>query len=311
MLDGLTLDQLRTFITAVETGSFSAAGRRLGRAQSVVSQTLANLEAQAGVRLFDRTGRLPVLTEAGRALLIEARAVAGSVGGFKARAAHLAGGLEPELSVVVDVVFPISVLTTSVTAFHSTFPTTPLRLSVDALGAVIQPVYEGRCAFALAGTLPTIPPDLTSERVLAVGMAMMAGAGHPLAEDRGPISRNLLAQHVQLVLTDRTELTRGQEFGVMSSLTWRLADLGAKHAFMRAGLGWGALPLEMAKEDLAAGRLVRLRLEDESSSGMFLPVSAVYLTEKPPGRAGRWLIDRIKAESASLDAQAAIGPTAP
>jgi DNA-binding transcriptional LysR family regulator len=52
MLDGFTLDQLRTFIAAVDEGSFSAAGRKLRRAQSVISQTLANLEAQLGVKLF-------------------------------------------------------------------------------------------------------------------------------------------------------------------------------------------------------------------------------------------------------------------
>src|SRR5436190_13098959 len=55
MLDGVTLDQLRTFTAAAEQGSFSAAGRKLRRAQSVVSQTLANLEAQLGVQLFDRS----------------------------------------------------------------------------------------------------------------------------------------------------------------------------------------------------------------------------------------------------------------
>ena len=69
MLDGVTLDQFRTFIAAVDEGSFSAAGRRLGRAQSVVSQTLANMEGQLGIQLFDRSGRIPVLTESGRALL--------------------------------------------------------------------------------------------------------------------------------------------------------------------------------------------------------------------------------------------------
>jgi hypothetical protein len=58
MLDAVTLDQFRTFIAAVDEGSFSAAGRKLRRAQSVVSQTLANLEAQLGVKLFDRSARL-------------------------------------------------------------------------------------------------------------------------------------------------------------------------------------------------------------------------------------------------------------
>src|SRR6266849_1705152 len=89
MLDGVSLDQLRTFIAAADEGSFSAAGRRLRRAQSVVSQTLANLEGQLGVKLFDRSGRFPVLTNQGRALLVDARTVAGDVDRFKARAKSL------------------------------------------------------------------------------------------------------------------------------------------------------------------------------------------------------------------------------
>ncbi len=89
MLDGVTLDQLRTFIAAAEQGSFSAAGRKLRRAQSVVSQTLANLEGQLGVTLFNRSARYPTLTEDGRALLQDARAVADQMDGFKARAKTL------------------------------------------------------------------------------------------------------------------------------------------------------------------------------------------------------------------------------
>jgi DNA-binding transcriptional LysR family regulator len=94
MLDGVSMDQLRTFIAAVDEGSFSAAGRRLRRAQSVVSKTLASLEGQLRVKLFDRSARRPVLTEQGRALLNGARTVAGEMDLFKAQAKGLAGGLE-------------------------------------------------------------------------------------------------------------------------------------------------------------------------------------------------------------------------
>jgi len=73
MLDGVSLDQLRTFIAVAEEGNFSAAGRRLRRAQSVVSQTLANLEGQIGVKLFERSGRGATLTDQGHALLARAR----------------------------------------------------------------------------------------------------------------------------------------------------------------------------------------------------------------------------------------------
>ena len=141
---------------------------RSGRAQSVVSQTLANLEGQLGVKLFDRTGRFPILTDQGRALLERARTVAGDMDQFRAHAKHLAGGLEPQLSVVVDVMFPMAVLTAAAADFHSEFPETPLRLDVEALGAVARPVLDRQCAVGIMGSVPLIPPEFTSERLFAL-----------------------------------------------------------------------------------------------------------------------------------------------
>src|SRR3977135_3385434 len=138
MLDGVSLDQLRTFIAAADEGSFSAGGRRLRRGQSGGSQTVANLETQLGVKLFDRSSRSPVLTKQGVALLAEARAVVNRMDVFKARAKGLSDGLEPELGVGVDLVFPLGQLTDAVAAFQEKFPATPLRLYVEALGAVRQ-----------------------------------------------------------------------------------------------------------------------------------------------------------------------------
>ena len=167
MLDGVSLDQLRTFIAAADEGSFSAAGRRLRRAQSVVSQTLANLEGQLGVKLFDRRGHLPVLTEQGHALLSNARSVAGNVDLLKARARSLAGGLEPELSVAVDVMFPEATFTGAVAAFQKAFPATLLRFDIES-SAVIEPVLEGRCAIGVVGAWALAPPQLTHELLLTI-----------------------------------------------------------------------------------------------------------------------------------------------
>ena len=142
MLDGITLDQLRTFIAAVDEGSFSAAGRKLRRAQSVVSQTLANLEAQLGIKLFDRSERYPKLTEEGRSLLPDARSVADNIDEFKARARAMREGLEPELAVAMDVMYPMEAVTRAATHSRKAYPHTPLRLYVEALGAVIKPVLD-------------------------------------------------------------------------------------------------------------------------------------------------------------------------
>jgi DNA-binding transcriptional LysR family regulator len=287
------------FIAAADEGSFSAGGRRLRRAQSVISQTLANLEAQLGVKLFDRSSRSPVLTGQGLALLAEARAVVSRMDAFKARAKSLSGGLEPELSVVVDVMFPLEVLTSAVAVFQAEFPATPLTLYVEALGAVLQPVMDGRCAFGVMGSLPIAPAHLTLERLLSVGFAFVASPSHPLASLKGPIPARVLAQHRQLVLTDRSELSQGKDFGVFSANTWRLADLGAKHAFLRAGLGWGGMPVDVIETDLADESLVKIRIEDIPDVNIAMVMSAVFRTDRPPGRAGRWLIDRLKSSTAA------------
>jgi DNA-binding transcriptional LysR family regulator len=299
MLDAVTLDQLRTFIAAADEGSFSGAGRKLRRAQSVVSKTLANLEGQFGVKLFDRTRRRPVLTPQGQVLLAHARAVAGDVDMLKAQAKRLAGGLEPELSIVVEVMFPMATLTTAVTAFHAEFPLTPLRLYVEALGAVIQPVLDGRCSLALSGELALVPPQFSQEPLLQVSLVHVTSPRHPLATYGRPIPSSELAKHVQLVLTDRSTLSKGKEFGVLSPRTWRLADLGAKHAFLRAGLGWGGMPAELVQPDLQRGTLVKIIVADAPPKGFVLSMHAVYRSESPPGIAARWFIDRLKEGSTS------------
>jgi len=293
MLDAVTIDQLRTFIAAVDQGSFSAAGRKLRRAQSVVSQTLANLEAQLGVKLFDRSARYPRLTEEGRSLLVDARSVADNIDGFKARARAMREGLEPELSVAMDVMYPMAALTRAATHSRKTYPHTPLRLYVEVLGGVIKPVLDRRCSIGVIGSLPVVSNELQSEPLLDLQLATVVSPAHPLATTRGAVSAAAVAKQVQLVLTDRTALTEGRDFGVLSPLNWRLADLGAKHAFLRAGLGWGHMPLHMVEADLDSGALVKIRVQGVARD-MLMPMSVVFRKDAPPGPAARAFIAQLK-----------------
>lgn len=294
MLDGVTLDQIRTFIAAAEQGSFSAAGRKLRRAQSVVSHTLANLEAQLGVSLFERSGRFPQLTEEGQSLLRDARAVADHMDDFKARARSIREGLEPELSAAIDVMYPMSAITHAVGHCRELFPRTPLRLYVEALGGVVQPVLDGSCRIGVIGSLPIVPDELVAEPLVLVPFATVVAPQHPLAKGRKPLSNGELSKHVQLVLTDRTPLSSGRNFGVISPLTWRLADLGAKHAFLRAGFGWGHMPVHMVQEDLDKGQLVEIRTHANAKVRASLEMQAVYRKDAPPGPVGRAFIQALR-----------------
>ncbi|HKC52664.1 MAG TPA: LysR family transcriptional regulator [Myxococcota bacterium] len=294
MLDAMSLDQLRTFIAAAEEGSFSAAGRKLRRAQSAVSQTLANLESQLGVKLFDRRGRYPRVTDQGQALLKDARAIAEGMDCLKARAKILREGLEPEVSLSIDVMYPMAALTEAVGTFRTAFPQTALRLYVDALGAVIEPVVQGTCQIGVIGTFPVVPESLHSEPLLDVPMVAVVAPGHALASYQGVIPKSELQKHVQLVLTDRSKLSEGHSYGVYSQNAWRLADIGAKHAFLRAGFGFGYLPVSMVADDIASDRLRAVEIELPRDTSSVMPMHAVYRKAAPPGPAGRWLIESLK-----------------
>lgn len=294
MLDGVSLDQLRTFIAAADEGSFSAAARKLNRVQSAVSGWVSNLEAQIGVQLFDRTARFPKLTREGELLLADARNIVAGVNTLKARAKLMATGVEAELSVVVDVFFPSAVITKVAKSFAKQFPLTPLRLFVEGLGAAYQPVLDGRCSLGILGSLPVAFPSLHGERLGEIALVMVAAPDHPLAKIEKKISKRELMKHVQLVLTDKSEILAGRDYGVLSPITWRLADLSTKHAFLKDGLGWGNMPLHMVQHDIAAGALVLLEADDMPSTGIALMMSAVYPASAPPGPAGRWFIDQLK-----------------
>lgn len=295
MLDAVTLDQLRTFIAAAETGSFSAAGRKIDRAQSVVSQSLANLELQLGVSLFDRAGRYPQLTAQGRALLRDAYAVADNMDGFKARASSLREGVETEISIAVDVMFSMDGLTRAVGFCRDVFPDTPLRMYVETLGGVIQPVLDRVCRIGIIGTLPAVPDELMCEPLCDLPMVTVVSATHPLAAIQRPLISAELAQQVQLILTDRTALSDGKSFGVLSPLTWKLADLGAKHEFLKAGFGWGHMPLHMVEADIATGQLAKILIAGSERQSAALPMRIVYRKDSPPGPAGRAFIDQLKS----------------
>jgi len=286
-----TLDQISVFLAVVESGSFTAAARRLGRAPSVISYAIANLENQLGVTLFARAGTArPKLTDAGQAILSDSRNLAIAVDGLLAKARGLISGLEAEVALVVDVMWPAKKLVKALDDFRRKFPTVALRLQVETLGAVTHAVMQGTAAFGISGPLELASDLLVRGPAGSVKLVPVAAPTHPLASMPEPIGA-AAHDHIQLVLTDRSTLTQGRDFGVLSVRSWRLADLGTKHALLLAGMGWGNMPKPMVNEDLKRGRLVELKIEMPGEP--VYPFHTVYRNDAPPGPAASWLMERL------------------
>jgi DNA-binding transcriptional LysR family regulator len=285
-----TFEQLKVFLTVVEAGSFTAAAKRLGRAVSAVSYTIGNLEQQLGVSLFNREGsRTSRLTEAGSAVLSKARVVAVGIDDLRASVRTLLKGIEAEVTLVVDVMLPNSRLIDAVQVFEATFPTVRLRLHVEALSAVAQLVRRDGAMIGIGGGLLDVEPELELIHIGDVEMIPVAAPNHPLARGR-PNASGAARNQRQLVLTVRTPFSEGPDLGIFSADVWRLADLGAKHALLLAGVGWGNMPEPHVRADLAAGRLVRLELPEARNA--LYPLRALHRADEPPGPAAAWLIQR-------------------
>ncbi len=288
-----TLDQLQIFYEVARSGSFSAAARRLNRTQSVISYAIANLEAQLEVKLFDRdAARAPTLTEAGRAMLIDARRMLAGLQDMRARAKCLKAGLEAELRLAIDVTISSPALVSVLKAFETEFPTVALHLQAGALGVVADLVAGGAADIGIGGVPNLLDDLLVTEQIGATRMFPVAAPGHPLAGMKGPVPLKEVREHTQLVVTDLTDRTRGRDFNVYAYNIWRTTDLGMKHTLLKAGLGWGGLPELLAHGDLAAGRLVRLDLEPYPETDY--PLLAITAAASHPGPAGAWLIERFR-----------------
>jgi DNA-binding transcriptional LysR family regulator len=289
--DPVTLDQLRAFVAVVEEGSFSAAARKLKRVQSAISTSMGNLESQLGVTIWDRSTKVPKLTAQGQTVLGAARRVLMEVDGLRRLTAGMVMGLEAQVSICLDALFPVDGLVDLCTAFTKAFPAVDLRIDTQVMSAVSARVLDGT---ATLGIVSPGGPTAGLERhaLAAVTLIPVVGPGHPLAALRGPIAKEHFSDAIQIVLTERIEAGIADR-AVLSPRTWRVADLHTKHMLLRAGLGWGNLPEHVARDDLRSGKLVAIRPEEWGEREHTVYLSAIYRTDAMFGPAHRWLLAQL------------------
>jgi DNA-binding transcriptional LysR family regulator len=273
MADDISLVQLRVFVACARTGSFSAVARELGRTQSMISCAIARFEERLGVMLFDRSSRLPQLTDEGRALLVHAQAIMQRVDELKACASSYAAGTEAELSIALDAMLPVQSLTRAVGSFREKFPSVQLHVHVEPPGAVAELVSTRRCRIGVLGPLPDPSEALVVEPILNVAAVALVSATHALADHPGRVPRSLVDKEVQV------------------------ADLQVKREFLCAGFGWGCMPRHLVEHDLATGRLVQIEVEGMPCEKLSIQLSSVYRRDLPPGPAAQWLLDQLVSDS--------------
>jgi DNA-binding transcriptional LysR family regulator len=292
MFDPVTLDQLRAFVTVAEEGSFSAAARKLKRVQSAISTSMANLESQLGVPVWDRTTKIAKLTEQGTALLGAARRVLTEVDGLRRLTAGMTMGLEASVSLCLDALFPLQALLDLCAAFAKEFPAVDLRIDTQVMSAVSARVLDGSATLGVASPVG-IAAGLERQALAAIRMVPVVSPRHALAAHKGRIPTKHFADCVQLVLSERSDAGVADQ-AVLSARTWRVADLHTKHMMLRAGLGWGNLPEHVVRDDLRSRKLVAIRPASWGEGEHTLHLSAIYRSDAMFGPAHRWLLTQLE-----------------
>ncbi len=297
-MNGLSADQVAVFLAVVEHGTFAGAAKALRRAQSAVTYAIKRLEEAVGEPLFDRTEYRPVLTPAGRALLPNARRIADAVAAFQARAASLSQGLEAEVSIVVDAVFPMQRVSDALRAFSEAFPTVVTQLHVESYVRAVNLLTDGACVLGLLNeqSCAEAATPLAIHPICTVELVPVVSPRHPLAAVASPAPVEELRGHIRLVLGARSSLG-GPDADYYGTL-WFVSDVAAKRDLLLSAVGWGIMPLPMVEEDLASGRLVRIEPEwsdyPAQSGGRgqhFLSMCSAYRAGRALGPAASWLLD--------------------
>ncbi len=289
----LTLDQLKVLVSIADRGSFSAAGRSLGRAQSAISQAIATLEAMQGVALFDRAGHRPTLTDAGRVLVQQARLVMASAARFEAVAASTRGGIEPELAIAIDPLVPTAPLIESLRALSENFPDLPVTFSTEGLGGALRRLRSDSASLAICLLLPAVPDDIKAYPLIRIGIQPVVAASHPLAQLSRRVTQSDLEPYIQLVLSDPVDPDQSN-YGLTSARLWRFVDLARRLDFLLAGFGWCRMPEHLIAEPKVAGRLVPIDIIDDSVPRDGLTIYAAHRRDRALGPAGRWLLAELR-----------------
>jgi DNA-binding transcriptional LysR family regulator len=249
MIAAVEIRQLRTFVAVAEEGRFTLAADRLHVVQSAVSATVRGLEAELGARLFDRSTRRIELTDAGRALLPQARRTLAAAALAEDAVAQVGSGLRG--SVWLGTMQAQGMRALSVPRLLAEFRRDHpgVEVNVRHVGGSMEmatEVREGRLDLAFVSLPRPGPPGVELTPLASEPMVFVCAAAHPLA-GRGEVDLADLAAEpfVDLPRGWGTNMASSRAFaaaGVERDVAFEVNDTGSVVEYVRHGLAVALLP---------------------------------------------------------------------
>ncbi|MGY0216102.1 LysR family transcriptional regulator [Endozoicomonadaceae bacterium StTr2] len=287
-----TLEQLRAFTLSVEKGSFSAAARELGKAQSAVSTAISNLELDLDLSLFDRSHREPTLTDAGQALFSHAQCLLDQAQIFEGRADAMSAGMEGQLSLAIEEAFMGQAMEELFVRFEQQFPQLELTIYNPTRSDVYDLVAARKVDIGLILTHFNLPSGFEIQPLREIKMIAVVSPNHVLAT-HNEVGFDMLQQQRQLVMTSRNQ---GPELNEqLSRRVWRLENQTSLISKVQHGLGWAWAPEHMVQPHLADGSLKQLQFRGNVSC-IHRAADLIIRLGYKEGTAGQW----IKREMATM-----------
>lgn len=285
--------ETRVFVRAADAGSFSAAARELGLSQPSVSRIITGLEARLGVKLLLRTTRSIALTEAGAAFLNRARQAIADLEEAEQTARGI-DSLKGTIRIAVPIVYGTKALIPALRSFLERHP--DLRMDISVRDERQDLIATG---VDLAIRMGTLEDSTFGARAIATVERMLVAApsyidGHGTPRDHDDLANHLAIMHNGTSMARVSwQLSReGTTYSVNMHSRVRIDAAPGVFTAALSGLGIANVTALMAREELAAGRLIRL-LPDYCLEP--LKAYAVFPSGPHPSAKVRALVDHLVA----------------
>jgi DNA-binding transcriptional LysR family regulator len=249
---GMELRHLEYFVAVAEELSFTRAARRLHVVQSGVSSAIQGLERELRTELFDRDRHRVALTNAGEALLPEARATLAAAQAAADAVSKARGGLRGTVTVGTMLSTGTLDLPEILGRFHATHPEVVVRLRLAAAGSagLAREVISGSLDLAVA-SLPGQPPaGLTVRQISEEPLSLACCRAHPLATQSAAALDRLAGEpfiDFPPGWGNRTVVDRAfAAAGLDRQVPFEAADFATAAGLVRHGLGIAFLPASAA-----------------------------------------------------------------